>query len=129
MRTLKFIELQLDAIEKYGVTIEENSACWRRMHAHVKERKICKWHPKNSIEATYDLFHEIGHIMTTKPSMRRCESEFFASQWAIDELKNEYGITVPASVVQTYQRYINMELDRGLRRGGKYYPATLQLRA
>lgn len=115
------IDIQQDAINRFDVTIREHSRCYARMHAHVRERVICKWHPKKSIQATFDLFHEIGHIETTKTSMRRCESEFEATVFAIN-LAEEYGLTIPEKIIKKYQSYIFDELDRGIRRGGRYYP-------
>lgn len=45
---MNYKEIQNEVINKYRIKIEEHSTCWGRMHAHVKERKICKWHQKNS---------------------------------------------------------------------------------
>ena len=58
--------------------------------------------------------------MNNKSNMRRCEEEYYATVWAIDELK-KYGIQVPANNIYKYQRYIDRELDRGIRRGGFGY--------
>lgn len=121
---MKFIEIQKKVISDYGIKINENSTCRERMHAHIKDRSICKWVPKNSFRATFDLFHEIGHIMTTKAGMRRAEEEYYATVWAIDRC-NEFGLEVdykvPDSVLFTYQRYIISEIARGMRRGGRGY--------
>lgn len=78
---------------------------------------MCKWKQANSISSTFTLFHEVGHIETTKSTMRRCESEYYATIWEIDKC-HEYGIDVPDSIIKTYQDYINMEHDHGIRRGG-----------
>ena len=59
--------------------------------------------------------------------MRRCESEYYATQWALETAK-KYKLNIPDKIVDSYQRYINMELDRGKRRGGKNYPSELKLR-
>ena len=114
------LEIQQEVIAKHHVKIEEHSKCRERMHVHIKERKICKWVPKNSLRCTFDLFHEIGHIETTRSGMRRAEEEYFASCWAI-ECFNEYGLTVPDSVLHIYQRYVLQEVARGKRRGGTGY--------
>ena len=123
---MTFKQIQDDVIKKYHITINEHSDCLRRTHAHIKERMVCKWSQKNSITSTFTLFHEIGHIETTKSKMRRCESEFYATIWAIEELK-KYGVEVPDSILLKYQRYIDMELGRGIRRGGSCYPSELKL--
>ena len=115
-------EIQDAVVKEYRIILNENSTCRRRMHAHVKQRMVCKWHPKSSLEATFDLFHEIGHIETTKSSMRRCESEYYATVWAIERFK-EYGLEVPQKQLDRYQQYIWRELDRGLRRYGQNLPS------
>jgi hypothetical protein len=114
-------EIQDEVITQYRIKIDEHSKCWSRMHAHIKERRICKWHQKASLKATFDLFHEIGHIETTKSTMRRCESEYYATEFAIRIFK-QYGLEVPENTRQVYQEYIWRELDRGIRRGGQNYP-------
>ena len=91
------------------------------MHVHVDERRICKWHPKNSVVATFELLHEIGHIENNNSTMRRSEEEYYATIWAIDRLK-EYGFDVPKKSLFIYQRYILSEISRGRRRRGKNYP-------
>jgi hypothetical protein len=60
--------------------------------------------------------------------MRRCESEYAATIWAIDRLR-EYGLVDKLSdkVKKLYQDYIFMELDRGVRRGGSGYPTKKAL--
>ena len=73
-----------------------------------------------TMRSTFTLLHEVGHIETTKSSMRRAESEYYATTWAIDRCK-EYGITIPKKTLFVYQRYIILEKQRGLRRGGKDY--------
>jgi len=64
--------------------------------------------------------HEVGHIETTKSWMRRAESEYYATMWALDRCR-EYGLTVPEKTLKTYQDYIDRELKRGMRRGGSGY--------
>ena len=123
---MKYLEIQQEVIRKYRIIVDEDSSCWGRMHAHVKERKICKWHPKSSVRATFDLLHEIGHIETTKSWMRRCESEYYATKWALERVE-EYGIKIPDSIIREYQEYINMELDRGKRRNGSGYAIDMTL--
>lgn len=114
-------EIQDEVIKRYRIKLDEYSQCWSRMHAHIKERRICKWHPKASLKATFDLFHEVGHIETTKGWMRRCESEYYATEFAI-KLFKEYGLEVPENTRKIYQEYIWRELDRGIRRSGQNLP-------
>lgn len=125
-QTMTFLDIQQEVIDNFDITIKEHSTCYGRMHAHVKTRTVCKWHPKKSIQATFDLFHEIGHIETTKSRMRRCESEYYATLFAIN-LCEEYGLKIPEKTLKNYQEYIFRELDRGIRRGGKNYPSREEL--
>lgn len=118
----KFTDIQNRLITEHNIIIDTNSHCWSRTHAHVKERRICKWNRANSIRSTFTLAHEIGHVMTHKSTMRRCESEYYATRWAIDKLES-MGVDIPLDILQRYQNYIDRELDRGLRRGGKHYPS------
>ena len=77
---MTYLEIQQEVINKYKVVIIKNSTCRSRMHAHCDgTRRICKWTPKNSVQTTFDLFHEIGHIMTKTSKMRRVESEYYAT--------------------------------------------------
>lgn len=125
---MKYIEIQNDVISKYRIDLCDGTKCkndWSRTHAHVKQRRVCKWKQTNSIQATFDLFHEIGHIMTNKSGMRRAEEEYFATVWAIEEAK-KYGLEIPQKTIKEYQDYIDMEKARGIRRGGTAY-AELKL--
>lgn len=116
----RFTDIQDDVIRKYRITIDEHSACWGRTHAHVRERRVCKWKQKNSVQSTFELLHEVGHIVSNKSGMRRCEQEYHATVWAIERAK-EYGLTIPKETISDYQDYINRELDRGVRRHGQNY--------
>ena len=120
---MTYIDIQNEVIQKYRIDLCDGTKCendWRRIHAHPKIRRVCKWKQANSIRSTFDLFHEIGHIETTKTTMRRAEAEYHATVWALDRCK-EYGLDVPDSIIKLYQDYINREIDRGRRRGGMGY--------
>lgn len=120
---MTYEEIQNEVIKKYRIDICDGTKCendWGRTHAHIRQRRVCKWKQRNSVQSTFTLFHEIGHIETTKSWMRRAEEEYYATIWAIERLA-EYGIEVPAKEIERYQRYINMEIARGRRRGGCGY--------
>lgn len=118
----KYISIQDAYIKKYRIDMCDGTRCkdgdWDRMHAHVKQRRICKWKQKNSIQSTFDLLHEIGHIETTTGKMRRCEAEYYATVWALQQCK-KCDLVVPKKTIDAYQAYINRTHDRGIRRGGK----------
>lgn len=126
---MNYKEIQNEVIKKYRVDLCDGTRCndgdWSRTHAHVKMRRVCKWKQANSVQSTFTLFHEIGHIETTKSGMRRAEEEYHATVWALERCK-EYGIEVPAKTIRVYQDYIDREKARGLRRGGSGY-AKLKL--
>ena len=121
---MNYKEIQNEVVQKYRIDLCDGTRCkdgdWSRTHAHVKQRRVCKWKQSNSIQSTFTLLHEIGHVMTTKSWMRRAEEEYYATVWAIEECK-KYGIGVPAKTIADYQAYIDMEVDRGKRRGGAGY--------
>ena len=122
-KSQKYIAIQNEVIQKYRIDICDGTKCeddWSRTHAHIKMRRVCKWKHKNSIASTFTLFHEIGHVETTKSKMKRYEEEYHATVWAIQKCK-EYDLEVPETLIKTYQDYIDMEMDRGIRRGGNGY--------
>lgn len=121
---MRYIDIQNEIIKQYRIDICDGTKCaddWARTHAHIRQRRVCKWIQSNSLESTFTLFHEIGHIANNKSTMRRCEEEYYATVWAVDTLYNIYNIKVPEKLVDRYQRYITRELDRGIRRNGLGY--------
>ena len=120
----KFTEIQNDVIKRYRIDLCDGTKCkdgdWSRTHAHPKQRRVCKWKQANSIQSTFDLFHEIGHIEANRSGMRRAEEEYAATVWAIDTCR-EYGLYIPESIVKVYQNYIDYTTQRGKRRGGSGY--------
>ena len=128
---MKFADIQKEVIQKYNIALCDGSMCkddWRRTHAHPKERKVCKWKQASSVESTFTLFHEIGHIENNDSKMRRCEQEYYATVWAIEQMR-KYNIVdkITDKTKNLYQDYILRERDRGVRRGGKNYPSVEQL--
>ena len=121
---MKYTEIQAEIIKKYGVKVSIGCplSYRTRTHAHPKLRQVCKWKQANSIQSTFTLLHEVGHIETDKAWMRRAESEYHATVWALERCK-EYGIEVPEKIIKEYQDYIDDEKARGLRRGGTGYAA------
>lgn len=128
---MDYKRIQEEVIRHYDIDMCDGTKCsdgdWSRTHAHVRERRVCKCKCANSIQSTFTLFHEIGHIETTKAKMRRCEAEYYATVWAIDKCK-EYGLKIPQKTIDEYQEYIDMEKDRGVRRHGSNYTSDLNLK-
>lgn len=122
-----YLEIQQEVITKYKIVIVENSTCRSRTHAHLDgTRRVCKWKQANSLASTFTLLHEVGHIMTNTTKMRRCEQEYYATIWAIEKCK-EYGIKLTDKIINAYQRYVDMELKRGLNRNGIGYRNSYSL--
>ena len=118
---MTYREIQDDIVRRCCVQLCDGTLCrsdWHRTHAHPELRRVCKWIQRSSAQATFELMHEIGHIETSKRSMRRCESEYYATLWAM-QCADEYGMTVPEKTLRDYQRYILIERERGVRRGGR----------
>lgn len=124
----KYIAIQNEVIKKYRIDLCDGTKCkddWSRTHAHIKQRRVCKWIQKNSIESLFTLLHEIGHIENNQSwilgrTMRRAEEEYYATKWALGVL-SEYGLTLPEKRLQDYRDYVQREIDRGVRRGGTSY--------
>ena len=126
---MTYKEIQSDIIRKYRITLCDGTMCtddWHRTHAHPKKRMVCKWRAANSIQSTFTLLHEVGHIVNYVSGDRRAEDEYHATTWALREAK-KYGLVVPENLIREYQEYIDMEIRRGMRRGGKWY-GNLSLR-
>lgn len=120
---MNYKDIQNEVIKKYRIDICDGTRCkndWQRTHAHPKQRRVCKWKQANSIQSTFTLLHEVGHIVANQSWMRRAEQEFYATKWAIEECE-KYGIEIPKKIIEEYQDYIDMTLDRGVRRGGTAY--------
>ena len=76
-----------------------------------KEKVILALNDRSEYEYSFwfMLFHEIGHIKTYKSSMRRCESEYYATVWAIEKFK-EYDLIIgPSSSRVAYDLNNNMD--------------------
>ena len=121
---MTYIDIQNEVIKKYRIDLCDGTKCkdgdWSRMHAHPKQRRICKWKQRNSVRCTFDLLHEIGHIENNHGKLRRAEEEYYATVWAI-ERSREYGLEIPENIRYVYQGYIDRTAERGKRRGGTGY--------
>jgi hypothetical protein len=123
-----YIELAKKLIEDYKVTIVQDSKCWQRVHAHTDgTRRICKWKLADSYASLYLLLHEIGHLETDKPRMKRCEQESEAVKWSHQKLK-ELGLPVKRRYAFSYKRYVRRTWERGIRRGlSKHIKSSLYI--
>lgn len=74
----------------------------------------------------FDLLHEIGHIETNVAGMKRCEEEFYATQWAIKKMK-KYDCEISDLRKKEFQNYIWKWREIGMKLGGKNMPSKSQL--
>ena len=72
------------------------------------------------------MLHEVGHLKTNKKGMKRCEEEFYATQWAIKEMK-KYKFELDQKDKQIFQNYIWQWRERGIKLKGKNMPSKEQL--
>ena len=97
--------------------------------SYIKERivEIPKCTRRDPNEwSLFAFLHEVGHIMTNNLKMKRCEQEYLATQWAIEESK-EIGFKVPKEYINAYQDYIWTWRERGIKCGAKKIPSREQL--
>ena len=129
---MTYTDIQNEVVKRYQIDLCDGTRCkagdWRRTHAHPNARRVCKWKQANSVESTFTLLHEIGHVENNNSKMRRCEAEYHATAWAIGIMK-QYGISdkISAKTKRCFQSYILNERMRGVRRGGANYPTEEQL--
>ena len=76
--------------------------------------------------SVFSLLHEIGHILTNTTQMKRCEQEFLATQWAIDEAKN-IGFPLKKLYIDAYQSYIWEWRTNAIKHKAKKVPTIGQL--
>ena len=75
----------------------------------------------------FAFLHEIGHILTNTTQMKRCEQEYLATQWALDESK-KLGFKVAKETIVKYQYYIYRWRWKGIRLNGKNMPTEDDLK-
>ena len=86
-------------------TIENNSTFSHALYANKSvyfKNKTIK-NPNN--DDLFALLHEIGHIETYEPYIYKVESEYLATQWALDHC-DKYGIIVDKKLLEWHQNYI-----------------------
>lgn len=90
-------------------------------YSYIMAREIVLPQRAFSHPTDWDVFaflHEIGHVMTNTPKMKRCQQEFLATQWAINEAKM-IGFIIPEKFISTYQNYIWNWRESAIKRRAK----------
>lgn len=98
-------------------------------HCYLKEKEIhfpIENFKDPNVREIFDLLHEIGHLKTNKKGMKRCEEEFYATQWAIKEMK-KYNLELDSINKHIFQNYIWKWRETGIKLNGKNIPNKEQL--
>jgi Zn-dependent peptidase ImmA (M78 family) len=98
-------------------------------HCYLVEKEIHfpmdRFNKPNSRDV-FDMLHEIGHLKTNKKGMKRCEEEFYATQWAIKEMK-KYKLKLSDVDKKIFQDYIWNWRNTSIKLKGKNVPSKEHL--
>ena len=94
-----------------------------------RDGRVVKWveapYPKTAISLSIFL-HEVGHhAIGFDRYKRRCEEEYYAWQWALDEMRL-LGVEPDQKVLVRFQRSMQYAVSKAMRRGIKTLPESLQ---
>ena len=123
------LQIQNKLMEKYKDTISFRLTNEKGAYCYVPERIIyisCDKFLNPTPSSLFDLLHEIGHIMTNKKGMKRCEEEFYATQWAIEEMKR-YKYEISDNRKNVFQEYIWKWRDTAIKLKAKTVPSKEEL--
>lgn len=129
MTLLKRYEIQKKIIKRFE---KEINFCYTSQpvpFCHVPEKEVhltIRGYAEPTDEDVFDILHEIGHIKTNLPGMKRCEEEFYATQWAIKEMKR-YKFDIPLKRKREFQKYIWDWRETGLKLRAKNVPSKEEL--
>lgn len=98
-------------------------------YCYLKSKEIHfeqKRFDKPTSRDVFDLLHEIGHLETNKPGMKRCEEEYYATMWAIEKMK-KYDFDIPQNDKAEFQEYVWKWREIGIKHKAKTIPSKKQL--
>jgi hypothetical protein len=103
------------------------SGCAWRVYYH--DGRAINWIeaplPKTPISLAIFL-HEVGHhAIGFNTYRKRCEEEYHAWQWAIDQMR-DLGVEPDGRVQRRFELSMQYAVGKAMRRGAKELPATLQ---
>jgi hypothetical protein len=129
MKKKSILQIQNGIIAEYRNTIHFRPTNEKGAYCYVPER-IIYLHTDSFFNPTpsslFDLLHEIGHIMTNKSGMKRCEEEYYATQWAISEMK-KYDYMISDKRKDEFQQYIWKWRDTSIKLKAKTVPSREEL--
>lgn len=102
------------------------SGCAWRVYFH--DGRVINWIespvPKTPISLAIFL-HEVGHhVIGFNTYKRRCEEEFHAWKWAIEQMR-ELGVEPDARVLRRFDLSMRYAVDKAMRRGIRMLPESL----
>ena len=80
-----------------------DSMCYRNTSIIFLSNKIKEDPTDDNI---FEMLHEIGHVLNNNDYMKKCEREYYATMWAINESK-KYKLNISNDCKKMYQNYIN----------------------
>jgi hypothetical protein len=83
--------------------------------AYMGKNEICIPPPFDDFNMMI-CFHEIGHILTTKGTMRDIRSEYHACRFSEDKCI-EYGVPLPPEHIKDNKNYVLSYICKGIQKG------------
>lgn len=120
----------LEMKQRYAVRVRR----WRRAmsgcawRVQMADGRVLNWieapYPKTPISLAIFL-HEVGHhAIGFDVYKRRCEEEYHAWQWAIQQMRR-YGVPIDYRVQRRYEMSMRYAVGKAMRRGIKHLPEVL----
>lgn len=122
-------EIMNDIINKYKNEIDFRFTNEPVSYCYVPEKIIYMYFKgflNPDVSFIFDILHEVGHIKTNTKGMKRCEEEYYATEWAIKEIK-KIGLKLPNKRKQEFQDYIWKWREIGIKLKAKKIPSKEQL--
>lgn len=113
-----------DAIQEAlndGILINFHHNGSENEYATLEDRRIyiCVDSLNNpTVELLFDLYHEIGHVVTNEINQKRYYQEYLATEYAIKRFK-KLGLKLPAKRKREWQEYIYKWRETSIKLRGK----------
>lgn len=126
---LELFKIQNDLYEKYKEKYKIGFTTEKRAYCYIKSKEIFlslnDW-LNPTPRSIFDFLHEIGHLETNTNKMKRCEEEYYATQWAVVEFKN-LKLSLCKKDKELFQNYIYMYRNIAIKRKAKNIPTLTHL--
>ena len=127
----RFTRIVRDMKKRYELRVKRwrktmSGCAWRVYHA---DGRSVNWvespYPRTPISLAIFL-HEVGHhVIGFERYKKRCEEEYHAWVWAIEQMKKR-GVEPDARVWRRFDLSMRYAVDKAVRRGIKKLPAALE---